>query len=86
MTIDKHSASMRLSLRMQDISQSLDDILAEVCGERVSFVLVVQADLVAQYTSNSSRADGTALIESLLARWKTNRADIPAYMNPDLKP
>jgi hypothetical protein len=39
---------------------------------------------VAQYVSNASRKDGTDLIESLLARWKANRADIPAHYNPDL--
>ena len=85
MTNNKQSASMRLSVRMQDIAQSLDDILAEVCGERVSFVLVVQADKTAQYISNTARKESTDLLLSLFERWKANRADIPAHMNPDLK-
>jgi hypothetical protein len=78
------SASLNLSLRLQDIAQSLADVLAEVAGEPVSFALVLQADKVAQYVSNVSRADGIDLIESLLQRWKANRADIPAHYNPDL--
>jgi hypothetical protein len=49
-------------------------------------VLVCQAEQVAQYVSNTKRADGIELIESLLARWKAGRADIPAHYNPDLKP
>ena len=78
------SASKRLSIALQDVAESLDKVLEQLAGERCSFVLVVQADEVAQYVSNTSRADGTALIESLLERWKANRADIPAHYNPDL--
>ena len=80
------SQAAALSLRLQDIAQSIDDILAEIAGERLSFVLIVQADKTAQYISNCNRKDGTELIESLLARWKAGRADIPAHYNPDLKP
>ncbi|MEY5098662.1 MAG: hypothetical protein RJA36_1381, partial [Pseudomonadota bacterium] len=39
----------------------------------------------AQYVSNATRDDGRELIESLLARWKAGRADIPAHYNPDLR-
>jgi hypothetical protein len=78
------SASVALSLRMQDLAESISQILEEIAGEPLAFVLVVSADRVAQYVSNASRADGTELIESLLARWKANRADIPAHYNPDL--
>lgn len=74
-----------VSLRLQDIAESLDDVLKEIAGERIGFVLVVSVDKTAQYVSNASRADGTELIESLLARWKAKRADIPAHYNPDLK-
>lgn len=80
------SASLNLSLRLQDIAQALAVALDEVAGEHVPFVLVLQADQVAQYVSNLSRADGIELIESLLARWKAGRADIPAHYNPDLGP
>lgn len=79
------SQSLALSLRLQDIATALDDILAEIAGDRISFVLVVQADKVAQYVSNTDRKDGRELLESLLARWAASRADIPAHYNPDLK-
>jgi len=78
------SASARLSVRLQDIAQSLAEVLGEVAGEPIAFVLVLQADKAAQYVSNCSRNDGRELIESLLARWKAGRADIPAHYNPDL--
>ena len=42
-------------------------------------------DKAAQYVSNCDRKDGSELIESLLARWKAGRADIPAHYNPDLR-
>lgn len=79
------SASLNLSLRMQDIAQSLADVLADVAGEPVAFVLVISADDVSQYVSNASRKDGIEMIEGLLARWKAGRADIPAHYNPDLQ-
>jgi hypothetical protein len=80
------SASARLSVRLQDIAQSLGEVLDEVAGEPIAFVLMLQADKVAQYVCNCDRKDGRELIESLLARWKAGRADIPAHMNPDLGP
>ena len=78
------TASMRLSVSLQAIAQQLDDALADVAGKRVNFVLVLDADDVSQYISNCQRADGVAIIEGLLARWKAGRADIPAHYNPDL--
>jgi hypothetical protein len=79
------SASARLSVRLQDIAQSLAEVLDEVAGEPIAFVLLLNADKTAQYISNCSRQDGRELIESLLARWKAGRADIPAHYNPDLR-
>lgn len=76
---------MNVSLAMQGIATALDDMLKAAAGEPIAFVLVCQADGVAQYVSNANRADGVELIESLLARWKAGRADIPAHYNPDLK-
>ena len=78
------SASARLSVRLQDIAQSLAEVLDEVAGEPIAFVLVLNADKTAQYISNTERKEGVALIESLLQRWKAGRADIPAHYNPDL--
>ena len=79
-----YPAAARLSVRLQDIAQSLADVLAEVAGEPIAFVLVLQADKAAQYISNCAREDGRELIENLLERWKAGRADIPAHYNPDL--
>lgn len=79
------SQSLRVSLVMQQLAQNLNEILTDVAGEEIAFVLMVQADKVAQYVSNTKRQDGQELLESLLARWKAGRADIPAHYNPDLK-
>lgn len=80
----KTTASMRLSVSLQGIASQIDDALADAAGERVHWVLIVSADDVSQYVSNADRKSGTDLLESLLARWKAGRADIPAHMNPDL--
>lgn len=77
--------SARLSVALPIVAQHLAELLAAAAGKDIAFVLVCQADGVAQYVSNASRNDGTELIESLLARWKAGRADIPAHYNPDLK-
>jgi len=78
--------SARLSVDLQDIAARLHTMLEQSAGEPCAFVLVCQADGVAQYVSNADRKDGRELIESLLARWKAGRADIPAHYNPDLRP
>lgn len=75
----------KLSIALQDIAAMIDDEIKLRAGEPCAFVLVVQAGQTAQYISNADRKDGADLIESLLARWKANRADIPAHYNPDLK-
>lgn len=77
-------AAMALSVRLQDIASSLDDLLSDIAGERCSFVLMIGAGETVQYVSNTDRKDGAALIASLLERWAAKRADIPAHMNPDL--
>ena len=79
------SKSLRVSLVLQQLAATIEDTLADAAGERIEFVLVLQADEIAQYISNTERKDGAELIESLLDRWKANRADIPAHYNPDLK-
>ena len=78
------SPSARLSIELQDIAARLNSLLEQAAGEPCAFVLVCQADGVAQYVSNTQRPDGQELLESLLARWKAARADIPAHYNPDL--
>jgi hypothetical protein len=78
------SQSLRVSLVLQRLAAEISATLSHAAGEEIAFVLIVSADKTAQYISNASRPDGTELIESLLARWKANRADIPAHYNPDL--
>lgn len=76
--------AIRVSLALQQFAEAINEGFKEIAGEEIAFVLIVSVDKTAQYVSNASRADGTELIESLLARWKANRADIPAHYNPDL--
>lgn len=76
--------NLSVSLVLQSMANSIDEHLGAVAGKECAFVLMVHLDGVTQYTSNCSRQDGTKLIESLLARWRANRADIPAHYNPDL--
>lgn len=78
------TVSMRLSVNLQGIASQIDDALLDATGERLHWVLIVNADDVSQYVSSGDRKAGVELIESLLARWKAGRADIPAHMNPDL--
>jgi len=73
-----------VSLALQQMAQEIDDFLAQRAGERVPFVIVLEVGGVAQYVSNTKRADGVAMIEHLFSRWKAGRADIPAHYNPDL--
>ena len=40
----KTSASMRLSVALQAIAGQLEDALNDAAGERIAFVLVLQAD------------------------------------------
>lgn len=79
------TASLRISIHGQAIAAAVSETLDQIAGEPVAFVLIISADNVAQYLANCSRKDGVDLIESLLARWKAGRADIPAHYNPDLK-
>lgn len=76
---------MRISVALPVVAKHLDAALTDTAGVEVPWVLVCQVDGVAQYVSNTQRKDGTALIETLLERWKAGRADIPAHYNPDLR-
>lgn len=74
--------SARLSVSLQDIAARLHTMLEQSAGEPCAFVLVCQADGVAQYVSNADRKDGRELLQSLMDRWDAKRADIPAHYNP----
>ena len=74
----------KLSPALQDVADSVDKRLELEAGKRLSYVLIIDTDGIAQYVSNTARPDGVMMIESLLERWKANRADIPAHYNPDL--
>ena len=80
------TTSARLSVDLQDIAARLHTMLEQSAGEPCAFVLVCQADGVAQYVSNTDRKDGRELLQSLMDRWDAKRADIPAHYNPDLRP
>ena len=79
------TTSARLSIALRGIAQRLNELLTEAAGEEIGWVMVCQADGVAQYVSNTDRKDGRELLESLLDRWNAGRADIPAHYNPDLR-
>lgn len=53
--------SIAVSLILQDLAAAIHDRLAEVGGEPVAFVLVLQTDGIAQYVSNADRADAWVL-------------------------
>lgn len=82
---ERQKQFVQVSLALQDISAILTELLKQAAGEEIAFVLLVSVADTAQYVSNAKREDGVKLIESLLDRWKNNRADIPAHYNPDLK-
>lgn len=76
--------SVAVSIALPELAGKIDAYLKEKHGERVAFLLILNANDVSQYISNMDRKDGIEMIESLLARWKAGRADIPAHYNPDL--
>lgn len=75
----------KLSVSLQPLASSVEKYLKAVAGERIGFVIVLNAVGVAQYVSNLQRDDGKELLQTLLSRWNANRADIPAHYNHDLK-
>lgn len=77
--------TVAVSLTLQQLASFINDALAAAAGEPVPWVLVLQTDGVTQYVSNTERADGAHLIQSLLDHWQAGRADIPAHYNPDLR-
>lgn len=75
----------KLSVALQPLASSVEKYLHAIAGERIGFVVVLNAVGVAQYVSNLQRDDGKELLGTLLERWNANKADTPALYNPDLK-
>lgn len=77
--------SIKLSLQMQNLAQTIENAFIAASGERVHFVLIaLTSDHVQQYVSNTNRADGKVMMDDLLEQWRNNSAAIPAHENPDL--
>jgi hypothetical protein len=69
------SSSLReMSLGLQLLATSIDHTLRLANGQRVAWALVMQIDGAAQYVSNAERADGLALVEAMLQRWRADEA------------
>jgi hypothetical protein len=73
-----------LSAGLQPLASGLTDVLQEMTGKPVAFMLVCGVGGSVQYVSNVERAQAKELLTELLQRWEAGRADIPAHMNPDL--
>ena len=69
---------------MQATAQAIQELLSEMAGKKVNFILVAHVDEVLQYLSTVEREESMQILEELLNRWKANKADIPAHYNPDL--
>lgn len=67
----------KLAALLQPLAKSIDTSLNAVAGERIGFVLVLNAAGVSQYVSNLQRDDGEGLLKNLLERWSPNRVDNP---------
>jgi hypothetical protein len=78
----------RLSTQLQAIADRLEQLLREAAGgeERVSFVLLALPGTNMQYVANVARADGVAMIESLLARWRIEPRvpDLPEHQKEEM--
>lgn len=79
-------AAKRLSAQIQPLAGALEQMLKDMTGERVSFVLMMSVGQVTSYAANVEREDGMGLLRELLERWEAGKADIPAHYNPDLHP
>ena len=80
----KAEAAMRLSCNMQQAAKTIQDYLNFVADGQVEFILLAHTDNVLQYLSTIDREQSMKMLEELLNRWKSNKADIPAHYNPDL--
>lgn len=79
-----HEQAKSLSIRLSDIAKAIEGMLYVAAGEEVGFVLVCNTDGVTQYVANVTRESGSELIRSVLERFESGRADIPAHYSPDI--
>lgn len=73
-----------LSRNLQAIAGGLEDILKELYGEKVGFILVLsplnRKTPEVQYIANVDRADATNILRTLKERWDTTVPDVPAHL------
>lgn len=73
----------KLSRNLQAIAGGLEDILKELYGEKIGFILVLsplnRRTPEVQYIANVDRADATKILRTLIERWDTALPDIPAH-------
>lgn len=77
------SADIKLSQKLQALANGLEDVLDEIYGARVGFVIVVtpfgKAKSEAQYISNTKREDGVDMLKTLFKRWQLQLPDVPLH-------
>lgn len=69
----------KVSESMQGLAKGLDDILTELCGERIGFNLIIFTPERASYVSNCDRQQVIAELEHLLSLWKAGMPDVAAH-------
>ncbi len=77
----------RVSMSIQELANGIDTYLENVAGgKRQAFVLIVaDSDGIAHDVYNTTRENARTLLEGQIEFWKTEKAEIPAHYNPDLK-
>lgn len=60
---------IRLAQVLPELAAAINDVLVELAGKPVPFVLLTSFDTTTQYISNTKRDVGIKLIESLRRRW-----------------
>jgi hypothetical protein len=74
-----NEATLKLSRDMQSIAGALDQVIADVAGERIGFTLIVFTEGRASYISTISREESVREIRKLLDLWDQGMPDVPAH-------
>lgn len=75
-------ADRNISKALQPIAESLDELLQEIGGQRMSFMLVVfqsEDNSRSNYVSNCTREDVVGAIKSLLEQWGDGLPDVASH-------